>query len=172
MAQRYDVKPVIDASRGTVDGAYVIKVVGTALWRALFDLQLPADDRTSPVDLRSVFSLDGKTSARIWLYCLRAETLVAVPAGQNIAARQKVGDCAKAQRVLIDARRDQIARRPGEEQQHRMVGVVRKTVARIGGRQHLAGPGVVSGGDELTLPLGPLNNKAISGTVTELPTGI
>ncbi|MCP5412991.1 MAG: glucan biosynthesis protein, partial [Alphaproteobacteria bacterium] len=68
MAQRYDVKPVIDASRGTVDGAYVIKVVGTALWRALFDLQLPADDRTSPVDLRLYLSLDGKTLSETWLY--------------------------------------------------------------------------------------------------------
>ena len=37
--QRFDVKPVVSASRGKIDNAYVIKVVGTDRWRALFDLQ-------------------------------------------------------------------------------------------------------------------------------------
>ena len=38
MAPRYDVQPVVTASRGKVTDAYVIKVVGTENWRALFDL--------------------------------------------------------------------------------------------------------------------------------------
>ena len=40
MQQRFDVTPVVSASRGKIDNAYVIKVVGTDRWRALFDLQL------------------------------------------------------------------------------------------------------------------------------------
>ncbi|MBN9588849.1 MAG: glucan biosynthesis protein D [Alphaproteobacteria bacterium 64-11] len=65
MAQRYDVEPVITASHGTVDGAYVIKVVGTPLWRALFDLQFTG---TAPVDLRLYLRLNGKTLSETWLY--------------------------------------------------------------------------------------------------------
>jgi glucans biosynthesis protein len=38
MPQRFDVTPVISTSRGKTDNAYVIKVVGTDRWRALFDL--------------------------------------------------------------------------------------------------------------------------------------
>ncbi len=38
MAPRFDVTPVVTASHGAVDNAYVIKVVGTDKWRALFDL--------------------------------------------------------------------------------------------------------------------------------------
>jgi len=69
MAQRYDVEPVISTSRGKVDGAYVIKVVGTNKWRALFDLQLPqTQQRTAPVDLRLFLRLDGRTLSETWLY--------------------------------------------------------------------------------------------------------
>jgi glucans biosynthesis protein len=69
MAQRYDVEPVIGTSRGKVDGAYVIKVVGTNKWRALFDLQLPqTQQRTAPVDLRLFLRLDGRTLSETWLY--------------------------------------------------------------------------------------------------------
>ena len=42
MQQRYDITPVANASRGKIDNAYVIKVVGTDRWRALFDLQWKA----------------------------------------------------------------------------------------------------------------------------------
>jgi glucans biosynthesis protein len=65
LAQRYDIEPVIGTSRGKIDGAYVIKVVGTDRWRALFDLQLAG---TQPVDLRLYLRLDGKTLSETWLY--------------------------------------------------------------------------------------------------------
>jgi glucans biosynthesis protein len=65
MAQRYDVSAVVSASRGTVSGAYVIKVVGTDRWRALFDLRHTG---TQPVDLRLFLRLDGKTLSETWLY--------------------------------------------------------------------------------------------------------
>ncbi len=38
MQQRYDVTPVVNVSRGKIESAYVIKVVGTDRWRSLFDL--------------------------------------------------------------------------------------------------------------------------------------
>src|SRR2546430_2771492 len=50
--------------------------------------------------------------------------------------------------MLIHARRNHVAGCPGEEQQHSMIGVVGKTVARIGSRQQLSGLGVVAGGDK------------------------
>jgi glucans biosynthesis protein len=48
-----------------VDGAYVIKVVGTDRWRALFDLKV-AD--TQPVNLRLYLRLNGRTLSETWLY--------------------------------------------------------------------------------------------------------
>ncbi len=65
MAQRYDVEPVVSASRGEVDGAYVIKVVGTDRWRALFDLKV---EDTQPVNLRLYLRLNGRTLSETWLY--------------------------------------------------------------------------------------------------------
>jgi glucans biosynthesis protein len=65
LKQRFDVTPVIGASRGKVDNAYVIKVVGTNLWRALFDLQV---DGNGPVDLRLYLKLGDKTLSETWLY--------------------------------------------------------------------------------------------------------
>jgi len=65
MKQRYDVTPVVSASRGEVDNAYVVKVVGTDHWRALFDLNL---DSNAPVDLRLFLRLDNKTLSETWLY--------------------------------------------------------------------------------------------------------
>ena len=49
MAPRFDIKPVVTASSGAATDAYVIKVVGTNRWRALFDV--PVDGKP-PVDLR------------------------------------------------------------------------------------------------------------------------
>ena len=49
MQQRYDITPVVNVSRGKIDNAYVIKVVGTDRWRALFDLSWKAMRRS---DLR------------------------------------------------------------------------------------------------------------------------
>jgi glucans biosynthesis protein len=65
MQQRFDVTPVVSASRGKVDNAYVVKVVGTDRWRALFDLQL---DGTAPADLRLYLKLGNKTLSETWLY--------------------------------------------------------------------------------------------------------
>lgn len=65
MRQRYDVKPLVTASRGKIDNAYVIKVVGTDLWRALFDLQAEGNE---PVDLRMYLKLDDATLSETWLY--------------------------------------------------------------------------------------------------------
>jgi glucans biosynthesis protein len=65
MAQRFDVAPVVSASRGKIDNAYVIKVVGTDRWRALFDLTA---DGKAPVNLRCFLRLNDKTLSETWLY--------------------------------------------------------------------------------------------------------
>jgi len=65
MQQRYDVTPVVTASRGKIDNAYVIKVVGTERWRALFDLQV---EGAQPVDLRMYLKLGNRTLSETWLY--------------------------------------------------------------------------------------------------------
>jgi len=65
MQQRFDVTPVATASRGKIDNAYVVKVVGTDRWRALFDLQVEGN---MPVDLRLFLKLDNKTLSETWIY--------------------------------------------------------------------------------------------------------
>jgi glucans biosynthesis protein len=65
LKQRFDITPVLSTSRGKIDNAYVIKVVGTDLWRALFDLQI---DGNAPVDLRLFLKLGNKTLSETWLY--------------------------------------------------------------------------------------------------------
>jgi len=65
LKQRFDITPVASASRGKIDNAYVIKVVGTDRWRALFDLQL---DGKQPVDLRLYLKLGDKTLSETWIY--------------------------------------------------------------------------------------------------------
>ena len=65
MEQRFDVTPVISHSHGRVDNAYVIKVVGTDRWRALFDLATEGDQ---PVDLRCYLRLGDETLSETWLY--------------------------------------------------------------------------------------------------------
>ena len=65
MQQRFDVTPVATASRGKIDNAYVVKVVGTDRWRALFDLQVEGN---TPVDLRLFLKLDNKTLSETWIY--------------------------------------------------------------------------------------------------------
>jgi len=65
MHQRYDITPVVSASRGKIDNAYVVKVVGTDRWRALFDLQLEGG---APVDLRLFLRLGEKTLSETWIY--------------------------------------------------------------------------------------------------------
>ncbi len=65
LKQRFDVTPVITTSRGKIDNAYVIKVVGTDRWRALFDLQA---EGSTPVDLRLFLKLGDKTLSETWVY--------------------------------------------------------------------------------------------------------
>lgn len=65
MEARYDVTPVASASRGTIDNGYVIKVVGTDKWRALFDLDAPGSE---PIDLRCYLRLGDETLTETWLY--------------------------------------------------------------------------------------------------------
>jgi glucans biosynthesis protein len=65
MQQRFDVKPMITASRGKIDDSYVIKVVGTDRWRAFFDLQAEGN---APVDLRMYLKLGDKTLSETWIY--------------------------------------------------------------------------------------------------------
>ena len=65
MPQRFDIKPEASASRGKIDNAYVIKVVGTDRWRALFDLRV---DGKGPVDLRCYLRLGNRTLSETWIY--------------------------------------------------------------------------------------------------------
>jgi glucans biosynthesis protein len=65
MAARFDVTPVVSDSRGMVDNAYVIKVVGTSRWRALFDVDTDGKD---PLDLRCYLRLGDQTLSETWLY--------------------------------------------------------------------------------------------------------
>jgi glucans biosynthesis protein len=65
MAPRFDVTPVVTLSRGKIVNPYVIKVVGTKKWRALFDVYAPGKER---IDLRCFLRLEGKTLSETWLY--------------------------------------------------------------------------------------------------------
>ena len=65
MAPRFDVTPVVTVSRGRVDNAYVIKVVGTTRWRALFDADT---DGPGPLELRCFLRLGDNTLSETWLY--------------------------------------------------------------------------------------------------------
>lgn len=65
MPVRFDLTPVVTASRGKVSDAYVLKVTDTDRWRAGFDLQL---DGNGPVDLRLFLRLGNRTLSETWLY--------------------------------------------------------------------------------------------------------
>jgi glucans biosynthesis protein len=65
MEQRYDLDVVVDASRGTIENPYALKVVGTDRWRAVFDLLADGDE---PVDLRCYLRLDGRALTETWIY--------------------------------------------------------------------------------------------------------
>ena len=65
MAARYDVTPVVSASRGSVEKPYVIKVVGTDRWRAVFDLDAGGPER---VELRCFLQWRGRRLSETWLY--------------------------------------------------------------------------------------------------------
>jgi glucans biosynthesis protein len=65
MAPRFDITPVVSASRGRIDNGYVIRIVGTNRWRAAFDLH--ADGR-EPIGLRTYLRLGEQTLSETWLY--------------------------------------------------------------------------------------------------------
>ena len=65
LAQRYDVEPVVTATRGKVGEHDAIKIVGTHRWRGVFDLDVPGTD---PVELRCFLRLKGRTLTETWLY--------------------------------------------------------------------------------------------------------
>jgi glucans biosynthesis protein len=65
MAPRFDITPVVSASRGRIDNGYVIRIVGTNRWRAAFDLH--ADGR-EPIGLRAYLRLGEQTLGETWLY--------------------------------------------------------------------------------------------------------
>jgi glucans biosynthesis protein len=65
MAARFDVTPVVTVSRGRIVNPYVIKVVGTDRWRALFDVVAPGKQQ---IDLRCYLRLGDKTLTETWLY--------------------------------------------------------------------------------------------------------
>jgi glucans biosynthesis protein len=65
MAARFDITPVVNVSRGKLGKAYVVKVVGTDRWRALFDVEI---DGKAPVDLRCFLRLNDKTLTETWIY--------------------------------------------------------------------------------------------------------
>ncbi len=68
LEQRYDLEPVVSASRGRIDNAYVLKVVGTDRWRAAFDLYVDDAGADDPVELRCYVRLDDRTLTETWLY--------------------------------------------------------------------------------------------------------
>ncbi len=65
MKPRYDIEPIVNASRGKISNAYVIKVVGTERWRVAFDVHAPGKKQ---IDLRCFLRLDNKTLTETWLY--------------------------------------------------------------------------------------------------------
>lgn len=65
MAPRYDVSPIVTLSRGKVENRYVIKVVGTNIWRAFFDVSVSGSE---PLNLRCYLRLGDKTLSETWLY--------------------------------------------------------------------------------------------------------
>jgi glucans biosynthesis protein len=65
MEARFDVTPVVTLSRGRQENPYVIKVVGTRIWRAFFDVHLEGNE---PVDMRCYLRLGDRTMTETWLY--------------------------------------------------------------------------------------------------------
>ncbi|MEX2455400.1 MAG: glucan biosynthesis protein D [Rhodospirillaceae bacterium] len=65
MEARYDLTPVVTASRGTVSDRYAVRIVGTKRWRAVFDLEAAGPE---PVDLRCFLQLENRTLTETWLY--------------------------------------------------------------------------------------------------------
>ena len=58
-------RSVVTLSRGAMNHGYVIKVVGTDRWRAVFDVKVTGKE---PVDMRCFLRLGDKTLSETWLY--------------------------------------------------------------------------------------------------------
>ncbi len=67
LEQRYDVDVVVEASAGTVDNPYALKVVEHAYWRGVFDLILEPGTE-GPINLRCFLRLNGRTLTETWHY--------------------------------------------------------------------------------------------------------
>ena len=65
MTKESGIEPVINASRGEIDGSYVLPVVGTERWRVVFDLYA---EGAEPVELRCFLRADDRTLTETWLY--------------------------------------------------------------------------------------------------------
>jgi glucans biosynthesis protein len=65
MQRRFDLKPVVSASRGKPENAAVIQVRDTAIWRTFFDLPI---DGPAPIDLRCFVKLGDQALTETWLY--------------------------------------------------------------------------------------------------------
>jgi periplasmic glucans biosynthesis protein len=65
MPARFDITPVVSTSRGKIGKAYVIKVVGTDQWRALFDVHAPGKEQ---IGLRCYLRLGENALTETWLY--------------------------------------------------------------------------------------------------------
>jgi glucans biosynthesis protein len=66
LEQRYDLKADLWTSHGSFDNPYVLKVVGTDRWRAVFDLNY---DGKGPINMRCAIRMpDGKLLTETWLY--------------------------------------------------------------------------------------------------------
>jgi len=65
MKARYDVEPVVTASRGRVVNPYSLKVVGPSVWRAFFDVAMEGRE---PLSLRCFLRLGTHTLSETWTY--------------------------------------------------------------------------------------------------------
>jgi glucans biosynthesis protein len=65
LERRFDVKAVVTPTRGDVSNSYVIRVVGTRIWRAFFDLTVEGKE---PVDVRCFLALGHDALTETWLY--------------------------------------------------------------------------------------------------------
>jgi glucans biosynthesis protein len=71
--QKDGVEAVVSSSAGTISGVYVLPVVGTTRWRAVFDFKPAGKD---PVDMRLYLKAGDKTLTETWLYQHHNETFV------------------------------------------------------------------------------------------------
>jgi glucans biosynthesis protein len=65
MKPRFDVEPIVTVSRGRVVNPYSLKVVGGAVWRAIFDVAMEGKD---PLNLRCFLRLGDRALSETWVY--------------------------------------------------------------------------------------------------------